>query len=52
MERSVLKHSRLRSFRHVSNCMDKNRMLKESVENFALIPRRGDVLGDAPASLG
>ena len=27
-------------------------MLKESVENFALIPKRGGVLGDAPASLG
>ena len=47
-----LKLKRKLSFRHVSNCMDKNRMLKESVENFALIPKRGGVLGDAPASLG
>ena len=47
-----LKLRRKLSFRHVSNCMDKNRMLKESVENFALIPKRGGVLGDAPASLG
>ena len=48
---SNLKLKRKLAFRHVSNCTDKKGTLKESLENFALIPKGGGVPGDAPASL-